>query len=196
MSEKHDKKNSGTHEAPKEDKDAASSGQSGTSSEQRRESLRRILAGGGIVIGADSLPSKWGKPLIDSVVLPAHAATSLADPCALNVTPVSGGVQVVVSGFVSPPTGGVNVDILVELLSGASVIDSDTTSATSDGSGEYTAPPVTLSGSGTAVRATTSLDGVDQAVCQQPIGTTTTGTTSTTFTTSTSTFTSTTTSFL
>ena len=170
-------------------------GGSRLSPEQRREALRRILAGGGIVIGADVLPDKWSNPVVDSVILPAHAATSLADPCSLSVTPVSGGYQVVVSGFVSPPSGGVDLQILVELLSGNTVVDSDTTSATTAANGQYTSPLVTLTGIGTSVRATSSIDGIDQTMCQQPIAAPTTTSTTTTSTTST-TFTSTTTSSL
>lgn len=154
------------------------------SPERRRDSLRKLLAGGGIVIGAESLPGSWSRPLIDSVVLPAHAQTSLADPCSLDITETSSGVDVIVNGFVSPPTGGVEVEILVELLSGGSVVDSDTTTATTDSNGQYTSPSVALTGAGTDVRATTSLNGADEAVCQQPLSgsTTTTSTTSTTFT--------------
>jgi hypothetical protein len=39
---------------------------------QRRRSLRRMLAGAGVVTAAGSA-SGWGKPVIDSVLLPAHA---------------------------------------------------------------------------------------------------------------------------
>ncbi len=165
--------------------------QTGSSPEQRREALRKILAGGGIVIGSESLPTNWSRPVVDSIFVPAHALTSLVDPCALNVTVTSTGVNVVVSGLISPPTGGVQVQILVELLSGAVVVDSEATTATSNASGQYTSSTISLTGSGTSVRATTNIDGVDQAVCQQPLATTTTSTTSTTPTT----FTSTTTSF-
>lgn len=152
----------------------------GSSPEQRREMLRKILAGSGIVIGAGSLSGKWSRPVIDSVILPAHAQTSLSDPCALSVTVISGGVEVVVTGLVLPPTGGVVVTILVELLSAATVVDTITIMATTNATGVYTSALVTLSGMGaTEVRATTSLSGVGSAVCQEFLPTTTTTTTTT-----------------
>lgn len=46
------------------------------SSETRRRTLRQILAGTGILAGAGSVSSKWSKPVIDSITLPAHAQTS------------------------------------------------------------------------------------------------------------------------
>lgn len=44
--------------------------------ERRRKTMRRILAGGGLIAGSQALPEKWAKPVIDSVILPAHAAAS------------------------------------------------------------------------------------------------------------------------
>ena len=43
--------------------------------EQRRKVLKSTLAGGA-VITTSILPKKWTKPALDSVVLPAHAATT------------------------------------------------------------------------------------------------------------------------
>ena len=42
----------------------------------RRGALRKILAAGGVIAGAQTLPNSWKKPIIESVVLPAHAGTS------------------------------------------------------------------------------------------------------------------------
>ena len=42
----------------------------------RRKAVRAIVLGGGAVTGAKGLPSEWSAPLINSVVLPAHAATT------------------------------------------------------------------------------------------------------------------------
>ena len=59
-------------------KDVVSEDQSGVSdsktevSKSRRKALNSILVGAGAV-GATSEASKWGKPAIDSVVLPSHA---------------------------------------------------------------------------------------------------------------------------
>ena len=45
--------------------------------EQRRKLLRSIAVGGGAAITGKSLPASWSNPVIGSVVLPAHAQTSL-----------------------------------------------------------------------------------------------------------------------
>lgn len=44
--------------------------------EKRRKALKNILAGSGTVITAAAMQDKWAKPVIESVVLPAHAQTS------------------------------------------------------------------------------------------------------------------------
>ena len=46
-----------------------------TNTENRRRAMKKIATGGGVVIGAASAPA-WIKPVIESVVLPAHAQTS------------------------------------------------------------------------------------------------------------------------
>ena len=47
--------------------------------EERRKALKKILAGTGAVTVAAAAPEKWTTPVVDSVVLPAHAQTS-TDP--------------------------------------------------------------------------------------------------------------------
>jgi hypothetical protein len=47
-------------------------------SPEKRKTVRRLLTGGGIVTGAGLTGGPWKKPLVDSVVLPAHAQTSTA----------------------------------------------------------------------------------------------------------------------
>ncbi len=42
----------------------------------RRKLLKSIAAGSGAVVAGKSLPESWRKPVVDSVVLPAHAETS------------------------------------------------------------------------------------------------------------------------
>ena len=39
----------------------------------KRKTLRNILMATGALAGSQALPSKWSKPVLDSVVLPAHA---------------------------------------------------------------------------------------------------------------------------
>lgn len=42
----------------------------------RRKAVRAIVLGGGAVVGAKSVPSEWAAPIVNSVVLPVHAATT------------------------------------------------------------------------------------------------------------------------
>ena len=42
----------------------------------RRELLKGIAAGSGALIAGKSLPETWSRPVVDSVMLPAHAQTS------------------------------------------------------------------------------------------------------------------------
>ena len=46
------------------------------STQQRRAALKCILVSGGLVSGTGALPKSWTRPVIDSVVLPSHAATT------------------------------------------------------------------------------------------------------------------------
>lgn len=45
---------------------------------EKRKTVRRLLTGGGIVTGAGLAGGTWKKPLVNSVVLPAHAQTTVA----------------------------------------------------------------------------------------------------------------------
>jgi hypothetical protein len=47
------------------------------SDKSRRNLLKSIAAGSGAVIAGKSLPESWSKPVVDSVMLPAHAQTSM-----------------------------------------------------------------------------------------------------------------------
>ena len=46
------------------------------SSSNRRAALKKLLASGAVVTASQSVPEKWAKPVVDSVLLPAHAQTS------------------------------------------------------------------------------------------------------------------------
>jgi len=46
------------------------------SNRSRRNTLKKLLAGSGVIIASQSTPEKWTKPIVDSVMLPAHAQTS------------------------------------------------------------------------------------------------------------------------
>lgn len=45
----------------------------------RRTIIKRLIAGGGITATAHLLPEKWTAPVIESVILPAHAEISRRD---------------------------------------------------------------------------------------------------------------------
>jgi hypothetical protein len=42
----------------------------------KRSALKKIIAGGGVVGTAALLPTKWTRPLVEGVILPAHAVLS------------------------------------------------------------------------------------------------------------------------
>jgi len=46
----------------------------------RRDALKKILAGTGVVTGSLLLPEKWTKPVVDSIIVPAHAVASGTQP--------------------------------------------------------------------------------------------------------------------
>lgn len=46
------------------------------SSGSRRKLLKSIAAGSGAIVAGKSLPETWHRPVVDSVMLPAHAETS------------------------------------------------------------------------------------------------------------------------
>jgi len=48
-----------------------------TKTNSRRQVLKATLAGTGAVIAGKSLPEQWSRPVVDSIVLPGHAQTSL-----------------------------------------------------------------------------------------------------------------------
>jgi hypothetical protein len=95
-------------------------GNHATDQEKRRKAVKNILMAGGSAITAGQLGSeKWIKPVVDSVVLPAHAATSvvgfsLTDP--VSLTYVCGGtsdedVIVDIGGFIDVEIAGITVHL-------------------------------------------------------------------------------------
>lgn len=55
------------------------------SNDSRRKLLKSIAAGSGVIVAGKSLPESWSRPIVDSVILPAHAQTS-GGPFAGNAT--------------------------------------------------------------------------------------------------------------
>ena len=56
-------------------------------SDSRRKLLLSIAAGSGAVVAGRSLPETWTKPLVNSVLLPAHASTTEATETLPEETP-------------------------------------------------------------------------------------------------------------
>lgn len=104
----------------------------------RRKILRGAAAGGGVAAGLHALPEKWASPVVDSVVLPAHAATSpegLRDPCETQIIPIDTETfDILVIGVVlgQGDLGGIQMDIVAN-NGGDDRLDSTTT----DQNGEY-----------------------------------------------------------
>jgi len=50
------------------------------SDQSRRKFLKSVAAGGGAVIAGRALPESWTRPVVEAVILPAHAALSSSPP--------------------------------------------------------------------------------------------------------------------
>ncbi len=126
----------------------------------RRKAIKKIAAGVGAVATYNVLPKQWTRPIVDQIVMPAHAATSgtsLHDPCTITV--VSGDqstatVTIQVNGYVTPPTANLPTSI----VAAGSVTVNTTTAA--DGTFLGT---VTVSGGPgiTSVAVVTTVTGAD-----------------------------------
>lgn len=83
----------------KKDNKPDSPGEASTSRHEaaggRRRLVKGIAAGGGVVAGARFLPGEWSRPVVESVVLPAHAQAT-GEP---TVQAFTGTVTVVSVGF-------------------------------------------------------------------------------------------------
>jgi len=108
----------------------------------RRSALKKLAIGAGVLAGYQVLPKQWTKPLIEQVVLPAHAQVSgvtLLDPCE-NLTLVSGNqgsanVIIKIQGSVSPATANITINISATVTGGTG--ETTTNSTTTDASGNY-----------------------------------------------------------
>ena len=95
------------------------------SSESRRKLLKSIAAGSGAIVAGKSLPESWKRPVVDSVMLPAHAQTSPPSPpsptfscsvvgqASIDVTSgtVAGPIFYVVTNTGTGPLTGGNVNV-------------------------------------------------------------------------------------
>ena len=57
------------------------------SKQQRRKLLKSMAAGSGAIVAGKTMPDEWAKPVVDSVVLPAHAQASLVCSVRGSMTP-------------------------------------------------------------------------------------------------------------
>jgi hypothetical protein len=130
----------------------------------RRKAVKTIVGGVTAIAAFNLLPAEWGTPIIETVFLPAHAATSgtsLNDPC--TVTLVSGSetsdvVVVRVSGFVTPATGSLPTTIVATPVGGGSAVTVGTTTADD---GTFTTMIAVVGPGITRVNVLTTVTGAD-----------------------------------
>lgn len=131
----------------------------------RRKAVKQIVGGVSALAAYNMLPVRWEKPIIEQIFLPAHAAVSgitLSDPCTAEL--VSGNQEssidvIRVSGFVTPPVGGLEVTIVGTPNGGSGGPVTVTTTTGSDGT--YSAEVTMVGGPGIiGVGATTTVAGV------------------------------------
>jgi len=138
----------------------------------RRKAVKTIVGGVTAVAAYNILPATWNTPIIESIFIPAHAATSgtsLSDPC--EVTWVSGyqdssTVVVDITGYVTPPTANLPTTIVATGNPDADATATITTTTAADGTFSGTATLTTSSGIGT-VLVTTIVEGASgEASCR------------------------------
>ena len=77
-----------------------------STSNSRRKALKTIGVGG---VLAGSIPSSWTKPVVKSVILPAHAQTSQPEPECSSSGPCSSGMNVSILAAVVTGGGALRV---------------------------------------------------------------------------------------
>jgi len=134
----------------------------------RRKAVKQIVGGVSALAAYNMLPVRWEKPIIEQIFLPAHAAVSgitLSDPCTAEL--VSGNQEssidvIRVSGFVTPPVGGLEVTIEGTPNGGSG--GPVTVSTTTGSDGTYSVEVTMVGGPGIiGVGATTTVAGVNSA---------------------------------
>jgi len=138
----------------------------------RRSALKKLLIAAGVLTGYQVLPKQWTRPIIEQVVLPAHAQTSgvsLTDPCE-SVTLVSGNqssptVIIKVQGYIIPAIAGVTINISATVSGGTG--GTTPTSTTTNNNGKYSINMVVHGGPGiTAVSVEiTAVGAIGSANC-------------------------------
>lgn len=115
---------------------------------QSRRKLLTALGGGGVLAAGNALPQNWAKPVVDAVVLPAHAATTsegggtdiiattTPDPCAPENYSITECFSADTQGTatLSANCSGINVDLQLYTMMGA-MTKGDLMSENTDGTG-------------------------------------------------------------
>jgi hypothetical protein len=98
--------------------------------QSRRRLIKTLTGTGGLILGAKALPEQWTKPVVDAVLLPAHAQAtgpSLSISCTAfpgfppEGTPIPVGTVVAVTFQLTPNPGAVG-PVLIEFLCDATVV--------------------------------------------------------------------------
>ena len=89
----------------------------------RRKAVKTIVGGVTVVAAYNFLPAKWGVPVVESIFVPAHGATSgtiVGDPCSVIIASgdQSTPVAFTVTGFVTPAVSGLPVNIEITTTGG------------------------------------------------------------------------------
>lgn len=92
---------------------------------QRRRSALKTLSGGSVLVAGGLLPSEWARPVIQTVLLPAHAQTSLIDA---TTTPIPGTTPDTTTTLANCDCTGLTID-------SASATSTGQSSATASASG-------------------------------------------------------------
>ena len=74
-------------------------------SQDRRQAIKKITAGVGVLVGCSFLPDKWTAPIVGQIVLPAHATTSGPTPLEIADTEATGEFNTTEEFSLSPLKG-------------------------------------------------------------------------------------------
>ena len=132
----------------------------------RRNAMRKIAVSVGVLATYSVLPESWTRPIIGQIVVPVHAATSgssLHDPCSVEQRSgdqKSETIMIKVTGYVTPPVGGLPVVIVATATGGANQRVEGQTTTNLDGT--FEAYLTVGGGPGiTSIGVTTTVTGAD-----------------------------------
>ena len=88
------------------------------SSVSRRKLLKSIAAGSGAIVAGKSLPESWSRPVVGSVMLPAHAQTSTPTTEPTPPAPPAGltGIFLTTETINAPPAGDLAVAVCSDIV--------------------------------------------------------------------------------